>query len=73
MQSTEHHLRHTHRIRIVLFLLRAVVVLVAACGVYQSIDALHRIEVVEETRDYWQRREGFLRSLGIHLPGMYDR
>jgi ubiquinone/menaquinone biosynthesis C-methylase UbiE len=56
------------RLRIVLFLLGAVVVFATMYILYSGIDTLRQLEVVESERDQWQRPSEVLQALELQ-PG----
>jgi ubiquinone/menaquinone biosynthesis C-methylase UbiE len=57
-----------HRIRLVLFLLSAVVIFATMYVLYSAIDTLRQLEVIESARDQWQRPAEVLQALDLR-PG----
>jgi predicted methyltransferase len=57
-----------HRIRLVLFLLSAIVVFTTMYVLYSAIATLRQLEVVESERDQWQRPAEVLQALDLR-PG----
>ena len=57
-----------HRIRLVLFLLSAIVVFTAMYVLYSAIGTLRQLEEVESERDQWQRPGEVLQALALQ-PG----
>lgn len=56
-----------HRIRLILFLLSAVVVFATMFVLYSAVDTLRQLEVVESERDQWQRPAEVLQALDLRV------
>jgi len=62
---TDHIPRWKHRVRIVLFLFGAILLLLSLNTAYGFLNTLDRLRVVEAERDQWQRPSDVLRALDL--------
>jgi len=58
-------LQRVYRVRIALFLLGVVLVVLLSSVLFQGIQTLNRLEVVESERDKWQRPSDVIQALGL--------
>ncbi len=57
--------RRTYRVRIALFLLGAVLLVLALSYLYQGIQTLHALDQIENERDQWQRPTDVIQTLNL--------
>ena len=65
MPVSDDNIQRTYRIRITIFLLCAALTVVGLSTVYQAIQTLHRLGVVEYERDQWQRPAEIMQALDL--------
>ena len=57
--------RRTYRVRIALFLLGAVLLVLALSYLYQGIQTLYALDQIENERDQWQRPTDVIQTLNL--------
>ena len=65
MPVSDDKIQRAYRIRISIFLLCAALIVVGLSTVYQAIQTLNRLEVVEHDRDQWQRPADIMQALDL--------
>jgi ubiquinone/menaquinone biosynthesis C-methylase UbiE len=65
MPVPEDKIQRAYRVRIIIFLVCVVLAVAALSTMYQAIQTLTRLEVVESERDQWQRPSDIVRALNI--------
>ena len=63
-------LQRKYRIRIVLFLVAAVLLLVGANAVYKGVNTLHALQLIESERDQWQRTADIITAMQLQQGDM---